>query len=71
MLTLFQYLFPVISESAELVRERQVMRAVSEAARQRLEAQGLLQVELDAQKEIQDRVRAVRMNRQGGPRVAA
>lgn len=37
--------------------------SVAERARQRLADQGLLQVELDAQAEIKERVRAARMHR--------
>ena len=41
----------------------EAMAAAAASARQRLEDQGILQVELDAQAEIKERVRDARMSR--------
>ena len=46
------------------LHDREEMVAISTAARDRLEQQGLLQVELDAQKEIRELVRAATDNRE-------
>jgi len=52
-------------EREAMMPDREEMAAAASAARERLEAAGLLQIELDAQKEIQARVRAARKGRAG------
>jgi hypothetical protein len=60
-----------LPDDAVLTADRADMRAVAEAARLRLEQQGLFQVELDAQREIAKLVREGAHLGRAGDEIAA